>query len=92
MKNASQQQKIDLPPQYVESKTGLSRIDGLPIADEEIPFLIQRGYEKALKTMTESCNPKFHRTNIELIVLHNSNCKPNYENHENNKFDKFNFS
>ncbi len=65
MKNASQQQKIDLPPQYVESKTGLSRIDGLPIADEEIPFLIQRGYEKALKTMTESCNPKFHRTNYE---------------------------
>ena len=43
----------------------ISHTDGSPITDEEIPYLIQLGYEEALRAEKESDNPKFHRTERE---------------------------
>lgn len=51
--------------QYVETDNVIYRTDGKSITDEEIPYLIQIGYEKALNKEKESSNPKFHRTEEE---------------------------
>lgn len=49
---------------YIEDEKGniIARTDGKEISDEEIPYLIQLGYERALQAEENSSNPKFHRT------------------------------
>lgn len=54
-----------LHPQYIESNNVIYRTDGKAIQDDEIPYLIQLGYEKALNYQKASINPKFHRTERE---------------------------
>lgn len=51
--------------QYIKDGNTISHTDGSPITDEEIPYLIQLGYEEALRAEKESDNPKFHRTERE---------------------------
>lgn len=48
--------------QYVETGNVICRADGKPITDEEVPYLMQVGYEEALRKEQESTNIKFHRT------------------------------
>ena len=56
-----------LPTQYIETNSGIVRADGKPFTDEEVPFLMERSYEKALERERElaKVNPKFQRTDIE---------------------------
>ena len=35
--------------QYIETGSSIQRVDGKPISDEEVPYLMQLGYEKALQ-------------------------------------------
>lgn len=51
--------------QYIKDGNTISHTDGSPITDEEIPYLMQLGYEDALRAEKESDNPKFHRTERE---------------------------
>lgn len=51
--SASDPEKID---KYVEFENSIQRVDGNPISDDEIPYLIKTGYEKALEK--ENTNPK----------------------------------
>lgn len=51
--------------QYIETESFIAHTDGLPIADEEIPYLMQLGYENAVQNENASNNPKFHRTEQE---------------------------
>lgn len=50
---------------YIQSSNVTYRTDGKPISDSEVPYLIQTGYENALRKQQESQNPKFHRTEQE---------------------------
>lgn len=36
-------------PQYIETDTGIQRVDGKPFTDEDVPYLMQLDYEKALE-------------------------------------------
>lgn len=58
--------KVEVPPTsdvYIEnSDYGIRHIDNSPITDEEVPYLMQLGYERALEYENLSSNPKFHRT------------------------------
>lgn len=47
---------------YIQTGNATRRVDGKPISDEEIPYLIQAGYENKIRREQESTNPKFHRT------------------------------
>ncbi len=51
--------------QYVETGNVIYHADGKPITDEEVPYLMQLGYEEAIKRERESTNIKFHRTSQE---------------------------
>lgn len=51
--------------QYIESDNTIYRTDGKHISDEDIPYLIQVGYEAALQAEKKSSNPKKHRTERE---------------------------
>lgn len=53
------------PITYIETENTTQRVEEIPITDEEIPYLIQLGYEKAVLTEKNSSNPKFHRTERE---------------------------
>lgn len=53
---------------YVKKKNIIYRIDGKPITNEEIPFLIKEGYNSIEKKYQNSKNPKFHRTEKEEIA------------------------
>lgn len=47
-------------------KTGtIRRIDNKPISDEEVPYLIEIGYQHAKEREKQFPNPKFHRTERE---------------------------
>lgn len=61
--------------QYVESNNILQRVDGKEITDKEIPYLIQAGYDEAIKRENESANPKFHRTETEEELSFNFEMK-----------------
>lgn len=61
--------------QYVESNNILQRVDGKEITDKEIPYLIQAGYDEAIKRENESANPKFHRTEKEEELSFNFEMK-----------------
>lgn len=48
---------------YVESANhGIIHADNSPITNEEVPYLVQLGYEQALENEYMSSNPKFHRS------------------------------
>lgn len=51
--------------EYIEDGNILFRADGKEISDEEIPYLMQVGYESSLEQERVSNNPKFHRTERE---------------------------
>lgn len=48
--------------QYIEKENVLYRVDGKPITDDEIPYLIATGYQREMERQGRSTNPKFHRT------------------------------
>lgn len=50
---------------YIKTGNVTYRTDGKPISDEEVPYLIQAGFENALRRQQESTNPKYHRTPYE---------------------------
>ena len=50
---------------YIRNVNTISRSDGKPISDEEIPYLIRLGYQHALEREKQSKNIKFHRTERE---------------------------
>lgn len=50
---------------YINENNVIRRLDDGKISDEEIPNLIQMGYENALKKQQSMDNPKFHRTEEE---------------------------
>lgn len=52
-------EKTDL---YTIDNNTIYRTDGKEISDQEIPSLIQLGYEHTLQAEANSSNPKFHRT------------------------------
>lgn len=62
-----------MKPEYIETKNSIRRVDGKPFTDEEIPFLMQRDYEKALEkyAVLKTVNPKFSRTDRELDLAYN---------------------
>lgn len=64
---------------YIETNNIIYRTDNRSISDEEVPYLIQVGYEKALKSEYESVNPKFHRTPHEKDLSFNFWMKYGYE-------------
>ena len=43
--------------QYVETENTIQRVDNKPISDEEIPYLIHVGYEKALEHASGKTSP-----------------------------------
>lgn len=49
---------------YVETEHGIARADGKDFTDEEVPYLMQRSYEKAVKRYEKlsEVNPKFQRS------------------------------
>lgn len=55
---------------YVETENTIYRVDGKPISDEEIPYLIDTGVQRSLERYEKSQNSKFHRTEHEenLVV------------------------
>lgn len=61
--------------QYIEDGNTFVHTDGSPITDEEIPDLIQLGYENALLAEKASNNPKFHRTEWEKDLSYNFEAK-----------------
>lgn len=81
--NISNKKSVD----YVETPEMIYRTDGKPITDEEIPHLMQIGYEHALQAEKESLNPKFHRTAREGELSFNFEMKYGLE--INNLTDKF---
>lgn len=48
--------------EYVQDGNVIYRADGKKISDEEVPYLMQVGYENALADEKNSFNPKFHRS------------------------------
>jgi len=54
---------------YIEDDKIIARTDGEEISDDEIPYLIQVGYEQAMQAEKDSPNPKFHRTAHEKDLL-----------------------
>ena len=61
--------------QYIEDGNTFVHTDRSPITDEEIPDLIQLGYENALLAEKTSNNPKFHRTECEEDLSYNFEAK-----------------
>lgn len=49
----------------IEGTHTIRRIDNKPISDEEVPYLIEMGYQHAKEREKQSKNPKFHRTERE---------------------------
>lgn len=72
---------------YIETGKTIIRTDNKPISDEEVPYLIQVGYENALRKMQESPNPKFHRTFKESDLSFNFSMK--YSSEISKREDKF---
>lgn len=78
-----QQKPVVVPPvehvkaEYIETKNGIRRVDGKPFTDEEIPFLMQRDYEKAMEKYEylKKVNPKFSRTDRESDLAYNFETK-----------------
>lgn len=78
-----QQKPVVVPPvehvkaEYIETKNGIRRVDGKPFTDEEIPFLMQRDYEKAMEKheFPKKVNPKFSRTDRESDLAYNFETK-----------------
>jgi len=60
-------------PQYIETKNSIKRVDGKPFSDEEVSFLIQHSYEKAMEreAVLKKVNPKFSRTEREEDLAYN---------------------
>lgn len=48
--------------EYIKKNNMLYRADGQEISDEEIPNLIQLGWQYELEKQQKNTNPKFHRT------------------------------
>ena len=48
--------------EYIQDGNVIYRADGKKISDEEVPYLMQVGYENALAEEKNSSNPKFHRS------------------------------
>lgn len=63
--NKTQLTENELSTTYIEEENTIYRVDRKPIADQEIPYLVQLGCEKAVATEPNSENPKFHRTEQE---------------------------
>ena len=61
--------------QYIEDGNTFVHTGRSPITDEEIPDLIQLGYENALLAEKTSNNPKFHRTECEEDLSYNFEAK-----------------
>lgn len=51
--------------EYIEDGNVIFRADGKELSNEEIPYLMQVGYERALEQEQKGNNPKFHRTERE---------------------------
>lgn len=77
-------EKTDL---YTIDNNTIFRSDGKEISDQEIPYLIQLGYEHALQAESNSSNPKFHRTAREDDLLYNFESK--YYNEISKRTKKF---
>lgn len=75
--------------QYIEDGNAFVHTDRSPITDEEIPDLIQLGYENALLSEKTSNNPKFHRTERDEDLSYNFEAK--YGNQVCALTDKFEF-
>lgn len=54
-----------LTPTHIETENVIYRVDGQPFSDEEIPYLIEVGKQRAFERYEQSSNPKFHRTERE---------------------------
>lgn len=65
--------------QYIETNNVIYRADEKPISDEEVPYLIQMGYENALAEERQSANPKFHRSMREEDLSFNFEMKYAHE-------------
>lgn len=65
--------------EYIETNQTVCRTDNKAISDDEIPQLIQAGYEKALQAEKQSSNPKFHRTRHEEELSLNFEMKYSHE-------------
>ena len=63
---------------YIENENKISHIDNSPIADEEIPYLIQYGYQKAIEKEKNSHSSVFHRTERENELALNFMISKNY--------------
>lgn len=64
---------------YIETNNEIFHTDRKSIKDEEIPYLIQVGYEQSLQAEKESPNPKFHRTAHEGDLSFNFEMKYGHE-------------
>ncbi len=64
---------------YIEDDKIIARTDGKEITDDEIPYLIQVGFEENLQAEKESSNPKFHRTAYEEELSFNFAMKYSHE-------------
>lgn len=51
--------------EYIDLGNIIIRADGKEISDEEIPYLMQVGYEMSVEKEESNTNPKFHRTEQE---------------------------
>lgn len=72
---------------YIETENITCRADEKPISNEETPYLIQVGYEKAISTEQNNSNPKFHRTEREENLSFNFMMK--YGSHVDTLTEKF---
>lgn len=63
--NPQELTNIESSDLYIETHNMIYRVDGKPITDEEVPYLIQAGYEKAIEQEKVNPNVKFHRTKRE---------------------------
>jgi len=74
---------------YVEFKDTICRTDGKPISDEEAPYLIRAGYEKALSQEKRTYNIKFNRSErdenlcIQFMVNYGNEIQTHTDSFEN---------
>lgn len=61
----TQSTENESPEAYIETENVIYRTDERPASDEEVPYLVQTGYEKRVSEEQNNKNPKFHRTERE---------------------------
>ena len=71
----------------IEGTHTIGRIDNKPISDEEIPYLIEMGYQHAKEREKQSKNPKFHRTEREEELSFQFGC--NHSDEIQKRIDSF---